>query len=206
MVTAIRRAVSRVINNSVVMVSILYHMVSIDEIQDRIAELHKQRKTTREIAKDVRKNLTFVGSVLKKRFPEEYVNDVTINKETQALHLFSIKKTPTQVAIKLRLSTEETEKFYKNFWRLEGLYELYNIYRENRNTIPNLLRVHKLLKKKGIPVNDYNLVFDLISKEKCRREDQVLRSDNHIYSLDEIEKDLASADGLSRLSHRNKSI
>jgi hypothetical protein len=106
----------------------------------------------------------------------------------------------------LRLSTEETEKFYKNFWRLEGLYELYNIYRENRNTIPNLLRVHKLLKKKGIPVNDYNLVFDLISKEKCRREDQVLRSDNHIYSLDEIEKDLASADGLSRLSHRNKSI
>jgi hypothetical protein len=46
MVTAIRRAVSRVINNSVVMVSILYHMVSIDEIQDRIAELHKQRKTT----------------------------------------------------------------------------------------------------------------------------------------------------------------
>ncbi len=206
MVTAIRRAVSRVINNSVVTVSILYHMVSIDEIQDRIAELHKQRKTTREIAKDVRKNLTFVGSVLKKRFPEEYVNDVTINKETQALHLFSIKKTPTQVAIKLRLSTEETEKFYKNFWRLEGLYELYNIYRENRNTIPNLLRVHKLLKKKGIPVNDYNLVFDLISKEKCRREDQVLRSDNHIYSLDEIEKDLASADGLSRLSHRNNSI
>jgi hypothetical protein len=92
MVTAIRRAVSRVINNSVVTVSILYHMVSIDEIQDRIAELHKQRKTTREIAKDVRKNLTFVGSVLKKRFPEEYVNDVTISKETQALHLFSIKK------------------------------------------------------------------------------------------------------------------
>jgi hypothetical protein len=70
-------------------------MVSIDEIEDRIAELHREGKATRQIAADVHKNLTFVGSILRKRFPEEYSTEVTMSKETQALKLFSSKRTPT---------------------------------------------------------------------------------------------------------------
>ena len=84
----------------------------------------------REISKVIRKNFTYIGAVLRKRFPEEYTDSCAMNRETQALKLFTEKKTPTQVAIELGSSTDETEKFYTNYWRLEGLYELYNIYKE----------------------------------------------------------------------------
>jgi hypothetical protein len=171
-------------------------MVSIDEIEDRIAELHREGKATRQIAADVHKNLTFVGSILRKRFPEEYSTEVTMSKETQALKLFSSKRTPTQVAIELNESPDSVEKYFANYWRLERMKSLYKIYLENRKAVPNLLSLCKLLKEKGIPTRQYNEVFDLIEREICRKEHQVSWSDNHIYDLDEIEKELASADSL----------
>ncbi len=97
-------------------------MASNTEIEELIVQLHKEGKTMREISKMVHKNFTYIGAVLRKRFPEEYTDSCTMNRETQALKLFSEKRTPTQVAIELGSSTDETEKFYTNFWRLEGLY------------------------------------------------------------------------------------
>ena len=85
----------------------------------------------REISKMIHKNFTFIGAVLRKRFPEEYTGSCSTNRETQALKLFSEERTPTQVAIELGSSTDETEKFYTNFWRLESLYELYTLYIEH---------------------------------------------------------------------------
>jgi hypothetical protein len=64
-------------------------MVTADEIEDTIAELHKERKTSKEISKIVHKNFTFIGAVLRKRFPEEYsgTGSSTITKETQIIFL-----------------------------------------------------------------------------------------------------------------------
>jgi hypothetical protein len=50
----------------------------------------------KEISKIVHKNYTFIGAVLRKRFPEEYPDNNTMNRETQALELFSKSKTPTR--------------------------------------------------------------------------------------------------------------
>jgi len=65
-------------------------MVTSDEIEEQIAELHKERKTSKEISKVVHKNFTFIGAVLRKRFPEEYIDadNNEANKETEALKLF----------------------------------------------------------------------------------------------------------------------
>jgi hypothetical protein len=107
-------------------------MVSIEEIEERIVQLHKEGKSTREISAVVHKNFNYIGAVLRKRFPEEYPDTISITKETQALKAFHAKKSSTEVAIELGLTTEETVKFYKNFWRLERLHELYRIYSENK--------------------------------------------------------------------------
>jgi hypothetical protein len=103
-------------------------LASSTEIDEAIVQLHSEGKTMREISKMIHKNFTYIGAVLKKRFPEEYTDSRPLNRETQALKLFTEKRTPTQVAIELGSSTDETEKYYTNFWRLEDLYELYNIY------------------------------------------------------------------------------
>ena len=78
-------------------------MVTVIEVEDQIAELHKEGKTSKEISKIIHKNFTFIGAVLRKRFPEEYIDadNSAITKETQALKLFSEKKSPTEVAISL---------------------------------------------------------------------------------------------------------
>lgn len=86
-------------------------MVSIEEIDNWIAELHLQGKGTREISAAVRKNFAYVGAHLKILFPEEFGNAAMPTKETQALRAFHAKKFPTETAIELGLTTDETEKF-----------------------------------------------------------------------------------------------
>ena len=98
-------------------------MVSIEEIDNRIAELHHKGKGTREISADVHKNFSYVGARLKILFPEEYSDNCndTITKETQALKLFSLRKTPTQAAIELNETPDSIEKYFMDYWRLQRI-------------------------------------------------------------------------------------
>ncbi len=126
-------------------------MVTNAEIEELIVKLHKEGKGTREISKVVHKNFTYVGAVLKRRFPEEYVdNNPSLSKETQAIKMFSEKKTPTQVTIALNITPSECESYYANFWRLERQYELYQIYRDNKPGLREFIRFYKELKKRNV--------------------------------------------------------
>jgi hypothetical protein len=142
-----------------------------EEIEEHVVRLHKEGKNIREIAKVVHKNFTYISGILRRRLPEEYMGNNTTNKETQALKLFSEKKSPTQVAIELGSSTDETEKFYTNFWRLEGLYELYNIYIDYHRNLReflhflNQLRDRKITRRRG-----FNKVLKIIDNNKTMEE------------------------------------
>jgi hypothetical protein len=87
---------------------------SITEIEELIVQLHNEGKTMREIAKVVHKNFTYIGAILRRRFPEEFIDNTKSNKETKALKLFYEKKSPTQVAIELRSSAAETDLFIRS--------------------------------------------------------------------------------------------
>jgi hypothetical protein len=153
-------------------------MVSVEEIDKRIAELHNKEKGTREISADVHKNFSYVGARLKILFPEEYseTGSNTITKETQALKLFSLRKTPTQAAIELNETPDSIEKYFMDYWRLQRMFSLYNIYRENKKAIPNLLRLYNSLEKKRIRPNMYNDVAELIEQQMYRADDPELKS------------------------------
>jgi hypothetical protein len=153
--------------------------MSIEEIDKRIAELHNKGKGTREISADVHKNFSYVGARLKILFPEEYFDNGsgTLTKETQALKLFSLRKTPTQAAIELNETPDSIEKYFMDFWRLQRMHTLYRIYRENRKAIPNILRLYNLLEKKNIRPNMYDEVADLIEQQMFRADDPALKRD-----------------------------
>lgn len=89
-------------------------MPSITEIEELIVQLHNEGKTMREIAKVVHKNFTYIGAILRRRFPEEFIDNTKSNKETKALKLFYEKKSPTQIAIELRSSAAETDLFIRS--------------------------------------------------------------------------------------------
>ena len=146
-------------------------MASSTEIEELIVQLRKEGKTMREISRLIRKNFTYIGAVLRKRFPEEYNDNRTSNKETQALKLFTEKRTPTQVAIELGSSTDETEKYYTNFWRLEGLYELYNIYKEYTRNLREFLHfLNQLRDRKVTTRRGFNKVLKIIDYDKAMKE------------------------------------
>jgi hypothetical protein len=146
-------------------------LASNKEIEELIVQLHKEGKTMREISKMVHKNFTFIGAVLRKRFPEQYTDSCTTRIETQALKLFSEKRTPTQVAIELGSSTDETEKFYTNFWRLEGLYELYSIYKEYTRNLREFLHFLNQLRDRKITTRrGFNKVLKMIDDNKAMEE------------------------------------
>ena len=145
-------------------------MVTISEVEEQIAELHKEQKTSKEISKIVHKNFTFIGAVLRKRFPEEYADNSLENKETEALKLFSEKKSPTEVAIKLRLNFEETEKAYQDFWRLQRLYELYQIYCEHKPKLRIYLWfIRQLMRRRDINIKNFKEVLEVLDNNKAFR-------------------------------------
>ena len=146
-------------------------MASNTEIEELIVQLHKEGKTMREISKMIHKNFTFIGAVLRKRFPEEYTDSCNTNRETQALKLFSEKRTPTQVAIELGSSTDETEKFYTNYWRLESLYELYTLYIEHTRNLKEFLHFLNQLRDRKITTRrGFNKVLKIIDYDKAMKE------------------------------------
>ncbi|MEP6576532.1 MAG: hypothetical protein ABJB85_08905 [Nitrososphaerota archaeon] len=115
-------------------------MVSSSEIEELIVRLHKEGKTTREISKIVRKNFTYIGAVLKKRFPDEYSNEDNSKKtslETQALKLFYKGKGPVYVAIKLGMKPEDVNKLYLQYLKLEGLDSLIKMHDELGDSLPS---------------------------------------------------------------------
>ena len=116
------------------------------EIEEQIVRLHKEGKTIREISKVVRKNFTYIGAVLRRRFPDEYVNNdnsKTISKETQALKLFKKEKDLVYVMTKLDMKPEEVKKLYLEFESLQGLPSLKDIHNEIGNSMPSFVQAYK---------------------------------------------------------------
>ena len=60
------------------------------------------------------------------------------------------------------LSEKEATKYYKEYWRLNGLYRLYQVYIEIANSIPSFLKLYKALKKRGLNPNNVEWFADAI--------------------------------------------
>jgi hypothetical protein len=54
------------------------------------------------------------------------------------------------VAIQLGLSEKETSRYYKEYWKLKRLYKLHQLYIEIEYCLPSFLKLHRLLKEKGL--------------------------------------------------------
>jgi hypothetical protein len=132
--------------------------VSNEETEEHIVRLHKEGKTIREISKEVHKNFTDIGAVLRRRFPDEYVNNdngKTISKETQALKLFKKGKDLVYVVTKLDMKPEDVRKLYLEFLSLQGLPYLKDIHNELGNSLPFFIQAYKKIMQSGIGIDKF---------------------------------------------------
>jgi hypothetical protein len=123
------------------------------EKEQLVIGLHQQGKTIREIAHAAHLSFTDIGTIIRKTDGRDEdgveTNDLkNRSKDTKALYLFSIGKTPLQVAIELDLPAIEVHDLFEEFWALNQLHELACIYDEIKNFLPSFLKLFHSLKER----------------------------------------------------------
>jgi hypothetical protein len=145
--------------------SYAYHMLGNVEKEKLVIDLYyNQRKNVRQIAHEARISFRDIAAILKKK--EAAVNggngdgngdnnfSHSNEKFTQAYKLFSEGKKPFEVAIELGIREAQVNKFFREFWKLKNLNQLYEIYQQIRHYLPSFLKLHKVLKKKGLTADN----------------------------------------------------
>ena len=64
--------------------------------------------------------------------------------------MFSQGGTPVQVAIELNLREKDVSELYREYWTLNGIYELNQIYNEVKNDIWTIIELHRRLKEEKL--------------------------------------------------------
>jgi tetratricopeptide (TPR) repeat protein len=137
----------------------------------RVLELYDDGKSTRDIAKELRMSLRDISIILRKCQVNHGIvitkdngngnntNETNNNKSphenaTQAYKLFSEAKKPFEVAIELGIREAQVNKFFREFWKLKNLNQLYEVYPQITCYLPSFLKLHKVLKRKGLTADN----------------------------------------------------
>jgi hypothetical protein len=80
---------------------------------------------------------------------------------SKAYKLFSDGKHPVEVAITLNLREPEVTKLYREYWKLKRLYILNSIYKETNGKLDAFLKLYRLMKEKGMSIDQVVNVVDI---------------------------------------------
>src|SRR5215831_12758750 len=149
------------------------------EKEQYVIQLYKEGKSIREIAELVHMSFRDIGAIIKKkvklveadgeRDPLKENHDVrSKSKTTQAIKLFSEGNSPVGVAIALDLLANQVQAIYREYWELEGMYGLAQIYEEAKYDVHDLLRLHRIAKVRGMEKDDIISAFDLIKHNQLQ--------------------------------------
>jgi DNA repair exonuclease SbcCD ATPase subunit len=121
----------------------------------RVLELHNHGMGTREIAGILHMSFTDIGKFLKDADKEKEAEQQRTRQEflsSRAYKLFSDGKSPVQVAIDLNIRASEAIVFQREYWELEGLHNLDQIYQEIKCETWHLVNLYRSVKDAGMGV------------------------------------------------------
>src|SRR5919106_622345 len=117
------------------------------ELEDYIIDLYcNQKKTFREIQKIVRKSPRDIRAILDKVEPER----ASLTESSRAYKMCMDGYNPAQIAITLDLREKEVSDYYREYWNLNGMYYLNQIYEELRDDIWSLIELHRRMKSESL--------------------------------------------------------
>jgi transposase len=115
------------------------------EKEKLVVDLYKQGITYAQIAKEAHVSLRDIAPILNKT--GEYQS---LSNSSQAYKMFEERSTPIQVAIALNLRENEVSGLYREYWNLNGLYQLNQIYEEIQYDIFTITELHRRTKVEGL--------------------------------------------------------
>src|ERR687892_945555 len=116
------------------------------ELEDYVIDLyHNQKKTFREIQR-VRKSPRDIKAILDKVEPER----ASLSPSSRAYQMFNEGRNLIEVATALNLREKEVSEYYREYWNLNGIYNLNQIYEEIKDDIWSVLELHGKMKTEGL--------------------------------------------------------
>ena len=132
-------------------ISMTYNMDNLNrqETENLIVDLYyNQKKTFREIQQIVRKSSRDIKAILDKVDPGRS----SLPPSSQAYKLFSEGKSPGQVAITLNLREPEVTQLHREYWRLNQLHNLDQVYEETKGNFLPLIELYRQVKTAGMNI------------------------------------------------------
>jgi hypothetical protein len=126
--------------------------------EELVTKLHKEGKTVREIAHIVHLSFTDIGKIIRKMNGQNNNDGIDFkskSKDTQALYLFSIGRTPLEVKFELDIPTSDVYDLQEEFWALDQLHELAFVFNEIKNFLPSFMKLYRSLKERKMLNEEY---------------------------------------------------
>jgi hypothetical protein len=121
--------------------------------EELVIRLHKEGKTIRQIAHIVHLSFSDIGKIIRKLNGQNNNDSIDLKDksiETRAIYLFSIGKSPLEVAIELNMPSIEVHNMQEEFWALNQLHDLAFVYGEIKNSLPSFLKLFHSLNELGM--------------------------------------------------------
>jgi hypothetical protein len=180
------------------------YMLTRQEREQVVLELYNQGKTIRDIAKEVRMSFRDIGAILRKeeKQKERQVDnnmpgtDGNCNQgglilPFRAYELFSQDKNPLQVAIELNLKESVMTEYYKEYWKLNDLYELNQVHDEIKDDISYFLELYKSSKDAGMSIDHVIRLLEIANNNLPTLEGKYKKLGQNVNRLESRELDLS---------------
>jgi hypothetical protein len=129
---------------------------------------YNRDKTYRQIAKEARICPRDIKTIDKKAKEVELSQSTSIS--SQAFNLFLQGKTPIQVAIMLNLREPEVHELYKQYWSLQQLDDLYQVYERVKDGIASFVELYRLIQVSGMDLKHVKRLLEVANGELSKVE------------------------------------
>jgi predicted transcriptional regulator len=139
---------------------------------------YNQDKTYRQIAKEAKICPRDIKTIIDNKEKETELSQSSCIS-SQAFNLFLQGKTPIQVAITLNLKEPEVHDLYKQYWNLQQLHELYQVYEKIKDGIGSFVELYRLIEAARMDIKHVTKLLDVANGElpKVERMHKNLLSD-----------------------------
>jgi hypothetical protein len=164
-----------------------------EERRRRVLELHNQGKGTREISEILQMSFRDIGYILKDADKNKEAEQQRSRQEllsSQAYKLFSEGKSPVEVAIKLNIRASEAIVFQREYWELDGLHNLNQIYEDIKGNPWPLVNLSRSIMAAFMDVSHVITLLKIANNDLPTLEYKYVMLKNEVKSLEEQKRNL----------------
>jgi hypothetical protein len=116
------------------------------EKEGKVIELYLKGYTRRQIAKELKMSTRDVCRIIN-NYREKINPTREVSNTSKAFTMYSEGKGPTEAVIELDISPSDAENMYSDYLRLSDRQQVNAFYDELEERLPDLLSLHKIVKK-----------------------------------------------------------